>query len=405
MTILTILRLRVRVLCVLTVCGFIVGCGSKKDVQTVENSPPQPVLAAATDPQITLFGELPGTPTSDYEARELISLRQNTYPPEGSDFDPCVSRDGKWLVYASTRHSLIPDLYMQDVDGVAITQLTSDPASDVQPAISPDGHRVAFASDRSGNWDVWVINVDGQQPIQVTTGSAQEVHPSWSPDGKQLVFCSLPERGGQWELWTASAEAGAIKKFIGYGLFPEWAPKSNTILFQRARRRGSHWFSLWTLTLVNGEPRMPTEILSSAEHAMILPTWSPDEKQVAYCAVESATPEPNETRNPLSKADLWLADADGRGQTRLSDGVGANYSPCWSSLGRIYFCSNRSNHNSQENIWSIVPLRAPMAQVPSQEKSVANRTDQQRANEVQKQTDTGHVETVAMPVEKPEESH
>ena len=45
-----------------------------------------------------------------------------------------------------------PDLYVKHVLGTAVTQLTSDPSSDIHPMLSPDGTRVAFASDRSGNW-------------------------------------------------------------------------------------------------------------------------------------------------------------------------------------------------------------------------------------------------------------
>lgn len=341
-----------------------------------------PALAAAGDDQVTLFGEISGVPTYDFESRTAVSLRQHSYPPEGSDFDPATSRDGRMMIFASTRHSLNPDIYYQEGDGLAVVQLTSDPASDVQPAFSPDGRRVAFASDRAGNWDIWIINLDGQQPVQVTTGMAHEVHPSWSPDGAQLVFSSMAERGGQWELWLASAEAGAVKKFIGYGLFPEWAPNDDTILFQRARRRGSRWFSLWTLKLINGEPRLPTEVASSAEHAMILPTWSPDQKQIAYCTVESVPSIIQGTRNPLQQADIWMVDADGRSRVRLTDGVSANYAPSWSKSGRIYFTSDRAGDGENESVWSVIPLRAPLASEQRPGNNVFGRSEVQRADEV-----------------------
>ncbi len=354
-------------------------------------------LAAGTDPGITRFGDIPGVPTYEFESRAAISLRQHSYPSEGSDFDPAVSRDGQIVVFASTRHSLNPDVYYKPVDSVSVIQLTADPASDVQPAFSPDGQRVAFASDRTGNWDIWVVNIDGQQPIQVTTGEAHEVHPSWSPDGSQLVFCSMPERGGQWELWLASAEAGAVKKFIGYGLFPEWAPSSDTILYQRARRRGTHWFSLWTLKLVGGEPRMPTEILSSPEHAMILPAWSSDETQVAYCAVQrSEQPMEAAAGRPLQRSDVWMVDIDGRGRVRLTDGLAANYSPTWASTGRIFFTTDRAG-GGQESIWSVVPLRGPMAADAAVLPDRFGRTHAERAAELRDQNTDSNLRTVGFP--------
>ena len=74
--------------------------------------------------------------------------------------------------------------------------------------------------------------------FQITDSPAHEAHPSWSVDGSQLVFCSLPDNGDQWELWITDAVRGPAKRFIGYGLFPEWSPVGDTILFQRARERG-----------------------------------------------------------------------------------------------------------------------------------------------------------------------
>lgn len=390
----------VATLCMYTGCTERIVVVESEPVGPVEYYPPvppRPTLAAAGDPQMTLFGEIPGVPTYEFESRAAISLRQHSYPSEGSDFDPSLSRDGKRMIFASTRHSMNPDIYYKDVDGVAVVQLTTDPGSDVQPCFSPDGRRVAFASDRAGNWDIWLVNLDGQQAVQVTSGPAHEVHPTWSPDGTQLVFCSMPERGGQWELWLVSAEAGAIKKFIGYGLFPEWAPNSDTILYQRARRRGTRWFSLWTLKLVNGEPRMPTEILSSPEHAMILPTWSPDETQISYCAVENVPQVSGEEQNPMQRGDIWMVDIDGRGKVRLTDGIGANYAPTWSKLGRIYFTSGRRSEHDNESIWSVIPLRAPMAAQDRPRNDSFSRTDEARADEVIWNRNDSRVETVGHP--------
>lgn len=378
----------------------LLGC-QKPEEQVVEfitlpAAPHGPMLVSGRDAQISLFGELPNVPGSDFESRAAVSLRQHSYPTDGSDFDPSISSEGQMMVFSSTRHSHTPDIYIKDVDGMAVTQLTSDPSSDIQPAISPDGRRVAFASDRGGNWDIWVVNIDGQQPIQVTANPAHEVHPSWSPDGSDLVFSSLPERGGQWELWTASAEAGAVKKFIGYGLFPEWSPSSDTVVFQRARRRGSRWFSLWTIQLINGEPRMPTEICSSAAHAMILPTWSPDGSQIAFCSVASAESLREDGRGEFQRADVWMVDADGRGRVRLTEGTGANYAPAWSKLGRIYFTSDRGDETT-EAVWSVIPLRAPLTAQARPTNDAYSRSHEERADEVIGDQARRRLETVGWP--------
>ncbi len=327
-------------------------CSRPVDVEPLPPVEPRPMLSASADAQITLFGELPNRPVVPFYSRDNTSLLRHTFSEEGADFDPHIDPTGTRLVFASTRHTIRPNLYIKSVDGTAVTQLTADPSSDVQPVFSPDGKSVAFASDRAGNWDIWIINIDGTQPVQVTRGPEDDVHPSWSPDGKQLVFCSLARGSGQWELWIADATAGATKSFIGYGLFPEWNPSGDQIAYQRARQRGSRWFSIWTLRLVDGEPRHPTEVASSTEYAMITPAWSPDGQKLAYCTVATAPPADTDVGTSFEVADVWIVDGDGQSRIRLTDGHSANYGPTWSADGRVFFTSSRGGH---ENIWSITP--------------------------------------------------
>lgn len=316
---------------------------------------PHPMLAAARARRINMFGDVGDRDEqSRFASRAALSLRQHTFTEVGKDSDPNPDPAGSRIVFASTRHNIRPGLYIKSVDGVAVTQLTGDPASDIQPAFSPDGTRVAFASDRSGQWDIWIIDANGGLPVQVTSGLADEVHPSWSRDGNKLVFCSLPPEGGQWELWTADAEAGGTKKFIGYGLFPEWSKVEDKIVFQRARERGSHRFSVWTLTLVDGEPRYPTEVASDAAHALILPTFSADGRRIAYASVADPNLDVDQGPTRSLVVDIWMMNADGRGKTRLTDGHTANHSPAFSSDGRIYFTSDR---NGRENVWSLLPAK------------------------------------------------
>lgn len=344
-----------------------VGCAERENRGVVvSRDGTHAVLAAARTGQITMFGDLPRARGSTYIPRTAVSLRQHTFNEIGADFDSDIDATGQLLVFASTRHSVEPDLYFKSIDGVAVTQLTSEPGADVQPAFSPDGSRIAFASNRTGNWDIWIVGIDGGAPVQVTQGAADQLQPSWSPDGTQLVFCSFPAEAGQWELWIADASAGATKKFIGYGLFPEWSPVDDTIVYQRARDRGSRWFSIWTLSLVDGEPRYPTELAASGSQAMILPTWSADGRSVAF----TSTPVPpadgflpipgGRLAHPSisPSLDIWVMDADGRGKARLTDGQSMSYAPVFSADGRIFFTANRTGN---ENIWSLLPVRHTQA--------------------------------------------
>ena len=311
-----------------------------------------PLLAAARANRIDLFGDF-GTGDgrgADWLGRASSALRRRTFTEVGADSDARLDAPGRRMVFASTRHNHQPDLYLKSVDGVAVTQLTSDPSADIQPVFSPDDTRIAFASDRSGNWDIWVMSADGGQPVQITDGVADEVHPSWSPDGSRLVYCSLPARGGQWELWITATDGASAKKFIGYGLFPEWSPVGETILFQRARERESRLFSIWTLTLVDGEPRFPTELAWNAHQALILPTWSPDGRQIAFTSVTESPPDDLALPSTGESLDIWVMSSDGRNKVRLTDGHGVNMAPAFAPDGGVFFTTRRSG---QDNIWSV----------------------------------------------------
>lgn len=323
------------------------------------------MLAAAQASQLTMFGQLPDERGSMFVSRPMTSLQRHTFGEVGADFDVDISPAGDAMTFASTRHSVNPDVYIKAVSGVAVTQLTSDPASDVHPTFSPDGTRIAFASNRSGNWDIWMMSVNGGMPIRVTQSSADEIHPSWSPDGTQLVFCSMSEQGGQWELWVAGALGTTSRRFIGYGLFPDWSPASSEIVYQRARERGGRWFSIWKLRLVGGEPRYPTELAASATHAMILPSWSGDGTQITFATtiVDATTMAPQGDRpaNPKEGApraasppsfDIWTIFSDGTNKVRLTDGHTVNHGPVFGPDGRVYFTSTRAGAESIWSVWS-----------------------------------------------------
>jgi TolB protein len=302
-------------------------------------------------PKVNVFGELDGAAPRDAKTISESGFAQHTFADEGYDSDVSVSPDGKWLVFASTRNNEHADIYLQRVGGLSVTQLTCDDASDAFPSFSPDGKQIAFCSTRAGTWDIYVMDLDGKNATQITSGSSQDLHPSFSPDGKRLVYCSAGARSGNWELWTVNLTSGE-KKMIGQGLFPTWSPdkKCDRIAFQRARQRGSRWFSLWTLDVVDGEARRFTEIAASSNAAIVSPTWSPDGKRLAFATIVN----PSRSKDADSQQDIWLIDADGSNRQRLTDGSGVNVNPFWSSDNRIFFVSDRSGN---ECIWSAAAPR------------------------------------------------
>lgn len=319
--------------------------------QTVANHTPSPRATG----NLGLYGHIPNAQNARTSPLDGINnLQQVTFTIEGADFDPDIDPTGNWLVHASTRHRETSDLYIKSVTGSALRQLTDDSADEMMPAFSPDGTRVAFASNRSGNWDIYIVDVKGGQPVQITDDPTNDIHPCFSRDGQKLIYSTYGTQSGQWELVIVDLNNPVIKRYIGHGLFPAWSPTQDKIVFQRARQRGTRWFSIWTLDLVNGEPMAPTEIAASTNAAAITPDWSPDGKQIVFCTV--IDPDAKD-QNSTPQADIWLINADGTNRVRLTMGRFSNIQPNWANSGAIYFTSDRASQGI-ENIWSIRPEHA-----------------------------------------------
>ena len=112
---------------------------------------------------------------------------------QGSRFftEPQVSPDGQWLATYSLDKT--NNIYVVRTDGTGLRQITDDGFKNIAPRWSPDGKQIAFYSNRSGPFQVWLIHPDGSGLRQLTFGTATETYyyPVWSPDGRHLVYSSL----------------------------------------------------------------------------------------------------------------------------------------------------------------------------------------------------------------------
>jgi len=299
---------------------------------------------------LSLFGDRPEYEDVPFENRVIANLARHSFTTDGLDFDPDVCDRFGLLVFASTRNSERPDIFLKSLDGTALTQLTSDPADDIQPRFSPDGDRIAFCSNRGGSWDIWMTNRDGTEFTQLTRDPGDEVAPSWSPDGTQIAYSAWGSRSHQWEIWTLATQHPGIRRFLAYGMFPAWSPDGKRIALQRARQRGSHLFSIWTIDLADGEALHPTEVAHEDAAACIAPSWSPDGALLVYCVVPDGPAPPMATDGTPSAADLWVVELRSGLRMRLTDGAEACFNPAWARDGRVFFVSARSG---TENIWSL----------------------------------------------------
>ncbi|MCA9288094.1 MAG: PD40 domain-containing protein [Phycisphaerales bacterium] len=308
------------------------------------------------------FEESLASATPPADAQGSANLSQVTTTFDGADFDPVISRDGSFMVFASTQHRPTADIYLKRMGSSVLTQITSDPAHDMMPSISPDGQWIAFTSNRSGNWDIYVMPITGGKALQLTTDAAADLHPSFSPDGQSLVFCRYGQASHRWELWVLDMRTPTLSFFIGEGLFPEWCPIAGTgqngsdrIVYQRARERGSRAFGVWTIDYGRGEATNPMLIASAPDHAFINPTWSPDAKWIAFASVPSDADWAERGAPRPSNADLVLASVEGGNRVPLTSGRGVDLMPTFAPDGSLLFISDRSGH---DNVWMMTTHEA-----------------------------------------------
>ena len=122
---------------------------------------------------------------------------------------------GERLVYKGCERAEC-GLYLTDgvYDGTGITQLTYD-ISDTNPEASPDGDKVAFMSQRDGNWEVYVMDMDGSGIQRLTDNEDTDGLPIWSPDGQTIAFAS--DRSGEWAIWAMNPDGSNQRMLFSLG--------------------------------------------------------------------------------------------------------------------------------------------------------------------------------------------
>jgi Tol biopolymer transport system component len=215
------------------------------------------------------------------------------------DAYPAWSPDRTKIAFASKSDDIPPTLqiYVMNADGTGLIKLTNaGPYStwlNSEPAWSPDGSKIAFASDREENWEIWVMNADGTEQKRLTYFYGQDGSPTWSPDGTKIAFSSL--LGGQYEertIYMINANP------VGY-----LDPKPGLT------------------KLTNFDPYMRWQHMN--------PAWSPDGTKIAFDSNQGG-------------AEIWVMNADGSGQTQLTDNTAVDWHPAWSPGGsKIAFMSDR----------------------------------------------------------------
>lgn len=105
-------------------------------------------------------------------------------------------------------------LWVMEPGGVNQIRLTSEP-SDTSPGWKPDGTEVAFASARTGNWELYAVDVATGKERRLTNHPAADLAPAWSPGGKQIAF--LSNREGSWGVYVLDVKTGQVQRIVATG--------------------------------------------------------------------------------------------------------------------------------------------------------------------------------------------
>ncbi len=168
------------------------------------------------------------------------NLRRLTDEEKFDDMAPAWSPDGKWIVFSRGPTSDEPtnDLWQISLDGWQ-RQLTRGNKWEGKSSVSPDGHLIAFASDRPArqypDTNVWIMSVDAGEATAWEFTSGGGAVPQWSPDGNWIAFTSM--RDGSWGLYLKRIGENRVIKVAGPTgkCHPEWLPDGNSIVFDLYR--------------------------------------------------------------------------------------------------------------------------------------------------------------------------
>jgi Tol biopolymer transport system component/DNA-binding winged helix-turn-helix (wHTH) protein len=206
---------------------------------------------------------------------------------------PAISRRGHRLVYSNGIFHNVGIWRMEVLGGPSARDGTRvgsfnrsfifSTQNDSAPQFSPDGKRIAFMSDRSGAFEIWVCNSDGSSPLQLTFFHGPVVTtPRWSPDGRRIAFDSDAE-GGEFDIWVIGAEGGKPVRMSTHPANdgnPSWSRDGGWIYFD-SRRTGEQ--QVWKIPATGGDAIQVTRDGGWA------PLESPDGKFLYYTKDLSAT--------------------------------------------------------------------------------------------------------------------
>ena len=177
------------------------------------------------------------------------------------DGHPNFSPDGKRIIFHSNRimpedtyhesaftDAVNHELYEMNLDGSDITQITDYSGWDTYPDISPDGNKIAFRrrvpteiGSHPGNSEVFIADRDGSNAVNLSNYPEHDGWPAWSPDGTKIAFASEREREYNWQIYTINIDGSDLTRLTEFDpqgaefAKPQWSPDGKKIICTRTK--------------------------------------------------------------------------------------------------------------------------------------------------------------------------
>ena len=166
------------------------------------------------------------------------------------------------LLLSSTRTGKHQLYWVERANLAALRRATTDTALATDPAFSPDGSRIAFASTRDGNFEIYVMDTDGTNPVRVTTDPQADGRPVFTADGSALVFQS--QRTGKLAIYTAALDGSGVKALTtdSVSQTPTVSPDGGTVAYASVRNKN---YDIWLMGRDGANQRAFTRTLQQNE--------------------------------------------------------------------------------------------------------------------------------------------
>jgi len=280
---------------------------------------------------------------TDFELGTLFELERVTH--EDNADEDCADVGGNWLVYDTDKDGQW-EIYVKPIVGREVTRKTTTGALDSNPAISRDGKRIAFTSNREGAINIYVMDTErASSTLRVGEGMS----PSFSPDGTMLFYQRYLPGDRTWTIWKFDFNTSQHSQLVS-GIHPAASNSGNQLAYCKFNS-SSNLSTLWILDLKSGNE---SQVASFDGASTVMPKWSPDDKHLLFTINRGnvGRARPKEKTAAFINADLAIVNADGTGQTNLTDNPANDLGRCWGADGFIYFSSLREKST---DIWRFKP--------------------------------------------------